>query len=83
MKKIEEKLKQLLGELAPQSKEIAVTEQTNLIDDLGFDSIMMMEFVVEIEDSFDVVIEGEDLNVETISNFGNLISLIFERSRHE
>lgn len=83
MKRVEEKLRSLLAEVAPNSREIVVTEQTNLIDDLGFDSIMMMEFVVEIEENFDVVIDGDDLKVEIISNFGSLINLVFERSNYE
>lgn len=85
MKKNEilKKIKELLCEMAPEKKNQIVDEETNLIHDLQFDSIMMMEFIVEIEDKFDIVIDGDDLDVKKISKLGFIIDMIYERSIDE
>jgi acyl carrier protein len=47
-----EKLKEVLGKVLPDVDIEAVTEETRLIDDLGFDSLAMMMMSMEIEDAF-------------------------------
>ena len=47
-----DKLKSILGKVLPDVDMSAVTEDTKLIDDLGFDSLAMMMMAMELEDSF-------------------------------
>jgi len=47
-----EKLKELLGKVLPDVDMATVTEETKLVDDLGFDSLAMMMLSMEIEDAF-------------------------------
>lgn len=47
-----EKLKEILGKVLPDVDMATVTEETKLIDDLGFDSLAMMMMSMEIEDAF-------------------------------
>ncbi len=47
-----EKLKTLLGRVLPDVDMSAVTEDTRLIEDLGFDSLALMMLSMEIEDAF-------------------------------
>ena len=47
-----DKLKEILGKVLPEVDMSTVTEDTNLIDDLGFDSLAMMMMSMEIEDAF-------------------------------
>ena len=47
-----DKLKEILGKVLPDVDMSAVTEQTKLIDELGFDSLAMMMMAMELEDSF-------------------------------
>lgn len=47
-----EQLKQILSKVLPQVDMSLVTEQTRLIDDLGFDSLAMMMLAMEIEDAY-------------------------------
>ena len=46
------KLKDILGKVLPDIDMSTVTEDTRLIEDLGFDSLAMMMLAMEIEDAF-------------------------------
>tara|TARA_X000000368_G_C23057966_1_gene725002 strand:- start:7325 stop:7576 length:252 start_codon:yes stop_codon:yes gene_type:complete len=51
-----------------------INENSNLVDDLGLDSLDFVDVVVEIEDIFGVKLTGEDfINVTTLEDFHNLI----------
>ena len=47
-----EKLKEVLAKVLPDIDVSAVSADTKLIDDLGFDSLAMMMMAMEIEDAF-------------------------------
>ena len=44
--------------------------------DLGFDSIMMIELIVEIEEEFDIEIDDEDLVFEEFDHFSSLVEIV-------
>lgn len=48
-----EKLKEILGKVLPDVDMSQVTEETRLMEDLGFDSLALMMLSMEIEDAFD------------------------------
>tara|TARA_X000001036_G_C20603600_1_gene776021 strand:- start:560 stop:811 length:252 start_codon:yes stop_codon:yes gene_type:complete len=51
-----------------------INENSNLVDDLGLDSLDFVDVVVEIEDIFGIKLTGEDfINVTTLEDFHNLI----------
>ena len=47
-----EKLKEILSKVLPEVDMSAVTEDTKLVEDLGFDSLAMLMLSMEIEDAF-------------------------------
>lgn len=47
-----DKLKDILGKVLPDVDMSTVTEDTRLIEDLGFDSLAMMMMAMELEDAF-------------------------------
>ena len=57
-------------------KSSEVNYDLNLIKDLGFDSLDIMKFIVELEDEFNIMFEPEDLEYENIINIKNLCDLI-------
>ena len=57
-------------------KSIEVNYDLNLIKDLGFDSLDIMKFIVELEDEFNIMFEPEELEYENIINIKNLCDLI-------
>ena len=46
------RLKEILTRVLPDVDMSSVTEDTKLIDDLGFDSLSMMMMAMELEDAF-------------------------------
>jgi acyl carrier protein len=55
---------------------VQVKPETRLIDELGFDSVSMLELVTAIEDKFDITIDFEDLDIEVLNVAGLLASLV-------
>ena len=47
-----DKLKEILGKVLPEVDMASVSEDTRLVEDLGFDSLAMMMMSMEIEDAF-------------------------------
>ena len=47
-----DQLKEILGKVLPEVDMSTVTEQTKLVEDLGFDSLAMMMMSMELEDAF-------------------------------
>ena len=47
-----ERLKEILAKVTPDTDMSAVTEESRLVEDLGFDSLAIMMLAMEIEDAF-------------------------------
>ena len=62
-----EKLKQLMKGVAPEVNLDNVNENTKLIDDLHFDSLGIMMFVMAIEDEFGITFD-EPMNFITVKD---------------
>lgn len=54
-----------------------ITEKTALKDDLGVDSIELVEFVINIEDEFDIDIPDED--VDGMVSMGDMLNYLVKR----
>ena len=55
-------------------KGVEITDATSFAGDLEFDSLTVMDFVAEIEDSFDIII-SMNLQAE-IETFGQLVDAV-------
>lgn len=62
-----DKLKDILKKVLPDIDMSKVTEDTRLIDDLGFDSLAIMMMSMEIEDAFDFKFK-EFVKFETVGD---------------
>lgn len=51
-------------------------QNTQLAKDLGIDSIMLLQLIVDIEDEFDISISDEELDSDLIGSFGGLEELV-------
>lgn len=50
------------------SKPMPLTGDTDMVSDLGLESVQVMEFVMEVEDHYDIALDLESLShVRTIS----------------
>lgn len=62
-----DQLKEVLAKVLPEVDMSMVTEQTKLVDDLGFDSLAMMMMAMELEDAFDFKF-AEFVKFETVGD---------------
>ncbi|MFD1901398.1 acyl carrier protein [Enterococcus termitis] len=65
-------------------KEIVITqlnETDNLFEYYEMDSLEIVNFLFEIETTFNIVLEDEDYNPEKVGTVTNLIKLIDERKK--
>ncbi len=78
---LEEKVYELILQIAINSGlEVGtLSDETNISSDLGFDSVALIELIVEIENEFDVEMDEDDMDVNNLVVVGNLISMINER----
>lgn len=72
LKRLEEIIK-----VQDPAKALLISEKTSLKDDLGVDSIELMEFVINVEDAFSISIPDED--VETLMTIGDLIDYLHKK----
>ena len=66
------KLKEILGKVLPDVDMSTVTEETKLIDDLGFDSLAIMMLAMELEDAFNFKFT-EFVKFETVGDVCNYL----------
>lgn len=53
-----------------------VRADTRLIEDLGLDSVRMLELLTAVEEEFDVTIDLDDLELDTLNRAGSFAELI-------
>lgn len=72
--KIEEKVKKLIAEKLPNVAPGDVKREAALIDDLGADSLAIVELIMTMEDEFDIEVSEED--AEGLRTVGDVIEYI-------
>ncbi len=77
---IEDQIKQLLASYLKSSdhpeleKHGEITGATNLVSDFTMDSFQVMEFMMELEESFDIMIDMNSLsNAHTVNDLAKVI----------
>ena len=74
---IEDRIKLVLSREAMVDRRPAdIPETARLIDDLGLDSVRIVELIVGLEDEFGIVIADEDLSLELFENVTSLATFI-------
>ena len=56
-----------------------IDEETNLIVDLGMDSIGILQVILGIEKEFGVSIKNHEIDSQLLSMLGNLVNMIQEK----
>ena len=54
-------------------------EQTNLVADLGLDSVGILQVVLGVEKEFGISIQNHELDSELLSKMGKLVGMIEEK----
>lgn len=83
MDSIYERVSELIQLNAPQESQVPLTEDTRLLEDLGYDSIAMMSLLVDVEEEYEF--ETEDMEeslkaFETVKSFVEFVRKNVEQS---
>lgn len=72
-----EKLKEIVIQNAKKKgTEIELTENTNLLKNLGYQSINVVQLMADLEENFNFVFEDDEIDFDVICNFGELSKFI-------
>jgi len=82
---IEERIEKLLASYLESSghpeleKHGEITGATNLVSDFTLDSFQIMEFLMEMEESFDIMIDMNNLsNAHTVNELAKVVDSLLE-----
>lgn len=74
---INEKIKRIICSVTEQPGYYdKLTNKSNLIYDIGIDSIQMMQIIVEIENEFDVEFNDDELILDDLAKLENLFRIV-------
>ena len=63
---------------SPSSKR-TITAETNMVTELQLDSFQVMEFMLEVEDHYDIAIDLDSLsNIHTINDLAGVVIAMYE-----
>lgn len=80
-----EKLSEILRRYVEPDPEtgdpIVITEETDIFEDLGADSLMVMQIIADVEECFGITFADVDLLSENFSNTGSFCEMIARQVR--
>jgi acyl carrier protein len=77
---LENILKNIISVIAELDSTETITLDSHLIDDLGLDSLMMIDLIIDIDDQLGVKIDGRQK--AKLQTFGDLVRVISELKAH-
>ena len=78
MNNVEDVVREIILSNLFNSNETNITPETNLVKDIGMDSISLMMMVVSIENKFNIELPDEFLTEESLSKFSNIVTIVEE-----
>jgi acyl carrier protein len=77
---IENKIKNEILSLSKKSAaKNEINDETSLIHDLGFDSVLIVQLMLKLEGIFKIIFEDEDIKPDTFVFYKNIRDLIFSK----
>ena len=72
---IRKKVVEIIGTYAKDKEAVAaVTDETNILEDLKVNSARLVDVILDFEDAFDIEVEDED--ADSVNTVGDAINLI-------
>lgn len=70
-----EEIASIVADIATD-KTTPITEHTSIIDELGFDSVNVVELISRLEDRFQISLHDEDLDLANFADVASMEALI-------
>lgn len=77
----EEFLKILKENTSEVFENIKISDDTRLLEDLGFDSVSLMQLIIEIEEEFGI--EFSDINFEQVETVGKMFIYVQKATKEK
>jgi len=72
---VQSKVVEIIGRYAKDKEALAaVTEETNILEDLKVNSARLVDVILDFEDEFDIEVEDED--ADAVNTVGDAVALI-------
>jgi acyl carrier protein len=72
-----ERIKTLLADvLGDPALAATIDDDTSIVGDLGLDSIQMINFLLRLEDEFDIELEFEELSLDQVDSLRQLAGFV-------
>ncbi|MFD7137104.1 acyl carrier protein [Streptomyces sp. NPDC059894] len=62
------------------AREVSIEPETNIIDDLGLDSLQMIEFLLTVEDALQVELDFETMDMDCLRSVDAFCGFVATRS---
>ncbi len=59
-----------------REEKLVIDENTNIMEDIGFDSLEMINFILSIEETFDIDIDFDDFDYDYLNSVKSLCEYI-------
>jgi acyl carrier protein len=76
------KLRKVLVDSLDLQREPDTLPDTNIVNELGLDSINTIEFLIWVESEFNIEIADEDLSIDLIDDLNRLAEYVEQRVSH-
>ena len=76
MQNIEQIIREIILSNLLNPKEVNISAQTNLVKDIGMDSISLIMMVVSIEEKFNIELPDDFLTEGNLSSYSNIVSIV-------
>ena len=76
------KLRKVLVDSLDLQREPDSLPETNLVNELGLDSINTIEFLIWVESEFNIEIADDDLSIDLIDDLNRLAEYVEQRAPH-
>jgi acyl carrier protein len=76
------KLRKVLVDSLDLEREPDSLPDTDIVNELGLDSINTIEFLIWVESEFNIEIADEDLSIDLINDLNRLAEYVEQRAQH-
>lgn len=77
---IQEKIIDILSKITEEKvKKEEINKQTNIIDDIGLDSLQMINFILMLEDDFNIEIDFEEIDYDMLLSVQGIVDFITKK----
>ena len=75
-----EYLRNIIAEKAGLDDAEEIRLESNLITDVGLDSVGILQIILDVENEYKIKIDNDELDGEIFSKFGNFVKLVARKT---